>query len=75
MSWTLFSDAVCRKRFSFWLENMKERYHLENLRSDGDNIKKGFKEVGFQGVGWINLDEDRNKWQEFFRTVINASLP
>ena len=27
-----------------------------------DNIKRDLQEVGWQGMGWIDLAEDRDRW-------------
>ena len=34
-----------------------------------DNIKMGLKETGWEGVDWIHLDQDRNKWWALVKTV------
>jgi hypothetical protein len=37
----------------FWLENLKERDHMEDLGVNG-NIKIDLRETGWQVVGWIH---------------------
>jgi hypothetical protein len=32
------------------------------------NIKMGFKEIRYEGVDWIQLDQDRNQW----RVLVNV---
>jgi hypothetical protein len=40
----------------FWSEYLKRRDHLRSprLRCE-DNIEMGFKEIGYEDVGWINV--------------------
>jgi hypothetical protein len=45
----------------FWWGNLREREHLEDLGVDGENsVKIGFREVGWGGMGWIDLACDRD---------------
>jgi cupin superfamily acireductone dioxygenase involved in methionine salvage len=34
-----------------------------------ENIETVVKEVGYEGVDWINLAQDRDQWQAFMNTV------
>jgi hypothetical protein len=36
-----------------------------------DNIKMGLQEVGWQGMDWIDLAQDRNRWQAVVNMVMN----
>ena len=40
-------------------------------RSWEDNININLKEIGLVGMGWINLAQDRDKWQAVLNTAIN----
>jgi hypothetical protein len=40
-----------------------------------DNIKMGLQEVGWGGVGWIDLAEDRGRWRGFESAVMNLRVP
>jgi hypothetical protein len=33
------------------------------------------KEIGLEGVEWINVVEDRNPWQALVNTVMNLRVP
>jgi hypothetical protein len=33
------------------------------------------REVGWEGVGWMWLDQNRDKWQAVVNTVINLQVP
>jgi hypothetical protein len=40
-----------------------------------DNIKIGFREIGWGGVDWIDLGQDRDQWQALVNTVVNLLVP
>jgi hypothetical protein len=42
--------------------NLKERDHFEAWRRWDDSIKMGFKLTGLEGMNWIHLAQDRNKY-------------
>jgi hypothetical protein len=53
-----------------WLENLKVRDHSEGLGVDLRIILKlTFREIGFGGVGWTNLAQDRGWWKASVNTV------
>jgi hypothetical protein len=40
-----------------------------------DNIKKGPREVGWDGVDWVDLAEDRDQWWALVNMVMNLQVP
>jgi hypothetical protein len=40
-----------------------------------DNIKMDIREIGSEGVDWINLAQDRNWWQTLVNMVMNIWVP
>jgi hypothetical protein len=40
-----------------------------------DNIKMDIREIGFGGVDWINLAENRDHQQAFVNTVMKIWVP
>jgi hypothetical protein len=40
-----------------------------------DNIKMNLQEVGWGGMDWINLAQDRDRWRPLVYTVINLRVP
>jgi len=40
-----------------------------------DNIKMDLQEVGCGGMDWIELAQDRYKWQDLVNTVMNIQVP
>jgi len=39
-----------------------------------DNIKMDLEEVGWEGVDWIHLAQDRDQWRDLVNTVMNLRL-
>ena len=51
---------------------MKERDHLEDLMSvENNNNEINPEEIGWEGVDWISIAEDRDKWWALMNTVVN----
>jgi hypothetical protein len=40
-----------------------------------DNIRMDVGEVGWGGVDWIGLAQDRNRWRAFVNSVLNIRVP
>jgi hypothetical protein len=39
-----------------------------------DNIKMDLREVGWGGVDWINLAQDRDRWRSLVNAVMNLRV-
>jgi hypothetical protein len=39
------------------------------------NVKMVLREIGWDGMGWINLAQDRNQWRALLNTVMNLWVP
>ena len=60
------------KSTGIWWENLKERDHLEEMFVDGkDNSEMYFGEMQWEGVDWIHLVQNRDKWLAVVSTVMN----
>jgi hypothetical protein len=40
-----------------------------------DNISKNLREIGWEGVNWVRLARDRDKWRVLVNTIINIRFP
>jgi hypothetical protein len=40
-----------------------------------DNIKMYLIEIGWDGMGWIDLAQDRDQWRVLVNTVMNLRVP
>jgi hypothetical protein len=36
-----------------------------------DNIKMDLREIGWRGMDWIDVAQDRDQWRVFVNTVMN----
>jgi hypothetical protein len=41
----------------------------------GDNIKIYLREIGWGGMDWIDLAQDRDQWRALVNTVMNLRIP
>jgi hypothetical protein len=53
----------------YWWENQKERDHWV------DNIKMDLREIGWDGMDWIDLAQDRDQWRALVNAVMNHRGP
>jgi hypothetical protein len=40
-----------------------------------DNIKMDLREIGWGGMEWIDLDQERDQWRAVVNTVMNLRFP
>jgi hypothetical protein len=40
-----------------------------------DNIKMDLREIGWNGVDWIDLAQDRDQWRALVNTVMYLQVP
>jgi hypothetical protein len=61
----------------FWLGNLRDRHHLEDLDGDGKIIWNfTFKNIRRRGsVDWIDLVQDKDTWRGLVRTVMKLRVP
>jgi hypothetical protein len=44
-------------------------------RRSVDIIKMDLREVGWDGVDWVNMAKDRDQWRAIVNTVLNLRVP
>jgi hypothetical protein len=40
-----------------------------------DNIKMDLRDIGWDGIDWIYLAQDRDQWRALVNTVLNFLVP
>jgi hypothetical protein len=40
-----------------------------------DNIRMDLREIGWGGMDWIDLAQDRDQWRALVKTVMNLRVP
>jgi hypothetical protein len=51
-----------------YLDNRKRSYHFGDVSVD-------FREIGWDGVNWIYMAQDRDQWRALVNTVLNLWVP
>ena len=61
----------------FWRGNLKEKEDLLGRpgRIWENNIRMDLKDIGWEGIDWIDLAEDKDKWQALVNTAMNIRFP
>jgi hypothetical protein len=63
-------------RIGYWWESQKERDYWEDQEVGWvDNIKMDLREIGRDGMDWIDLAQDRDWWRALVNTVMNLRVP
>jgi hypothetical protein len=59
-----------------WCTDLRKIYHLEYLGINNRIILKWtFQEVGWGGMDWIDLAQERDKWRALVNSVMNLRVP
>jgi hypothetical protein len=56
----------------YWWEIQKERDHWEDKDVGGWTILKW---IGWDGMDWIDLAQDRSQWSVLMNTVLSLRVP
>jgi hypothetical protein len=60
----------------YWWESQKERDPVGRPRRGWvDNIILDLREIGWDGMDWIELAQDRDQWRALVNTVMNLLVP
>ena len=55
--------------------DLRERGHLEVLVVDGSVVLKWIFNKWDEGMDWIDLDQDRDRWRAIVNAVMNLRVP
>ena len=62
--------------YSFLVEKPEgKRLLVRPRRRWEDNIKMDLQEVGCEGMGWIELTQNRDRWRALVTAVMNLRVP
>jgi hypothetical protein len=78
LRWAGHVARMGERRCAYWvlLGKPEGRRPLERPRRRWkDNIKMDFRQVGWVGVDWIDLAQDRDRWRALVYTVMNLRVP
>jgi hypothetical protein len=60
----------------FWSENLKGKCNVEDLDIDGRiRFRMDLRKIGWEGVDWIHLAQDRDHWWTLVNTVMSLQVP
>jgi hypothetical protein len=59
----------------FWCRDLMERSLGRPRRRWEENIKRDLQEVGWGGMDWIALAQDRGRWRALVNAVMNLRVP
>jgi hypothetical protein len=58
----------------YWWESQMERPLERPRRRWVDTIKMNLREKGWDGMGWIDLAQDKDQWRALVNTVMNLRV-
>jgi hypothetical protein len=65
-----------RNAYMIWVEKPGGKRPLGRLRPRWeDNITMDLREIGWGGMDWIDLAQDKDQWRVLVYTVINLRVP
>jgi hypothetical protein len=65
-----------RNAYKSFTEEPKRKRPVGRPRRRGeDSIRMNLKKVGWGGVDWMHLAQDRDQWRAVVNTVINLRVP
>jgi hypothetical protein len=69
-------NGETRNAYSVWVGMPEGKRPLGRARRRWvDNIKMDFRETQWDGIDWIDLAQNRNRWRALVNTVMNLRVP
>jgi hypothetical protein len=59
----------------FWWGNLRERDHLEDRGIEGRIIIRCILRKWEGGMAWIDVTQDKGRWQALVNVVMNLQIP
>jgi hypothetical protein len=77
MRWVGLVSCMGKRRGAYrvLVGNLKEGDHFEGLGTDGRIILKWISKLWNVGMDWIDLVQERDRWQAFVNVVMNFHFP
>jgi hypothetical protein len=73
---TIILPVIKRNAYRILVGTLEGKSPLERPRRRWvDNIKMDLREIGWDGVGWFDLVQDRYQWRARLNTVMNLRVP
>jgi hypothetical protein len=64
-----------RNAYNILVGKPEGKNHLEDLSVGENIIRKDLREIGWEGVDWIHLVQDRDQWWALGNMVKNFHVP
>jgi hypothetical protein len=65
-----------KNAYRIWVRNPEGKRPLGRPRRRWvDNIKMDLREIGWNGMDWIDLAQDRDQWKDLVNAVMNLRVP
>jgi hypothetical protein len=72
----IVSNEKMRNEYKILVGKPKRNKPLKRPRRRWeDNIRMDLTEIGWEGVDWIHLAQDRDQWRVIVNTVMNFRAP
>jgi hypothetical protein len=76
MSRTCSTNGAKRNLYRILVGKPEGKRQVERpIRRWVDNIKMNLREIGMDGMDWIDMAKDRDQWRVLVNTVINVPVP